>query len=192
MYKLPVLFIVSTLILSGCSSTPVAVRDMDNICYIFERDSDWKEASQDSYRKWGTPPWTQLAIVHQESRFKPYARPKKDYFLGLIPMGYKSSARGYSQALDGTWNDYRRSTGNWGADRDDIEDSLDFIGWYNHQSHKRAGVSKRNAYQIYLAYHEGQGGYKRGTYNNKPWLKQVARKVQKRAVKYMQQYKRCD
>ena len=192
MSKFLIILISLPVLLSGCSSTPIATRDMDNICYIFEREPDWKEASQDSFKNWGTPPWTQLAIVHQESKFKPDARPPKDYFLWFIPWGHVSSAKGYSQALDGTWKEYKQATGNWGADRDDIEDSLDFIGWYNHKSNKMAGISKRNAYQLYLAYHEGQGGYKRGTYRNKAWLKRVARKVQQRAVKYMKQYRNCN
>lgn len=185
------LILVGATLLSACSTLPLATKDMDNICDVFEHDSAWKEASQDSYQKWGTPPWTQLAIVHQESRFKPDARPSKDYILGIIPWGHVSSARGYSQALDGTWKQYKREQNRWFADRDDIDDSLDFIGWYNHRTHKVTGVSKRNAYGLYLAYHEGQGGYKRGSYHKKPWLKRVAKKVQRRAVKYMKQYKRC-
>lgn len=152
---------------------------MDNICEIFNRNGQWKSASKASWRRWGTPPWSQLAIVHQESRFNPYAR------------NPRSSAYGFSQALNGTWGDYKRSTRNWGASRSNIEDSLDFIGWYNDNAQKIAGISKRDMYEIYLAYHEGAGGYKKGSYHKKPWLKRVARKVQKRAVMYKQQYASC-
>lgn len=176
--------------LTGCSSTPVPKQSMDNICEIFEHDSDWQEAAEDAYKKWGTPPWTLLAIVHQESTFQHDARPDMEYFL-FIPTGWASSAYGYAQALDGTWNEYTRKTGNRGADRDDIHDALDFIGWYNHQSAIRNGVSKRNAYHLYLAYHEGHGGYNRGSYKKKPWLIKTAKVVQARAVKYMKQYQTC-
>ena len=183
-----ILFLAATI--SGCSSTPVPSERHDNLCRIFAHDSEWKTASKETYRKWGLPPWTQLAIVKQESSFKPDARPGMEYFL-FIPTGRKSSARGFTQALDGTWTEYKRETGNSWADRDDISDSLDFIGWYTHKASKRTGLSKRNAYQVYLAYHEGAGGYLRETYNKKPWLKKVARKVQNQAVDYMKEYKRC-
>ena len=33
------------------------------------------------------------------------------YILGVIPTGRQSSAFGYSQALDGTWKEYRRLQG---------------------------------------------------------------------------------
>lgn len=189
-YKKLIFILFLVVIISGCSTTPVPSERHDNLCGIFAHDNEWKTASKDSYRKWGLPPWTQLAIVKQESSFKPDARPGMEYFL-FIPTGRKSSARGFTQALDGTWTEYKRETGNRWADRDDISDSLDFIGWYTHKAAKRTGLSKRNAYQVYLAYHEGAGGYSRGTYNKKPWLKRVARKVQNQAVDYMKEYKRC-
>ena len=45
----------------------------------------------------------------------------------------------------------------YGADRDDFNDAIDFIGWYNDQSSRRSKISKSDAYNLYLAYHEGQG-----------------------------------
>lgn len=184
------LLLIASFFLVSCSSSPVPKSSMDNICEIFAHDSDWREAAEKSYRKWGTPPWTLLAIVYQESTFQHNARPDMDYFL-FIPTGRPTSAYGYAQAVDGTWEEYKRKTGNSWADRDDIYDALDFIGWYNHQSAVRSKVSKRNAYQIYLAYHEGHGGYNRRTYTKKPWLMRTARVVQKRAVKFMKQYQTC-
>lgn len=103
------------------------------------------------------------------------------YFL-FIPIGRASTAKGYSQALDGTWAEYKRSTGNCWASRDGIEDSLDFIGWYNHKVSKRTGVSKRDARKLYLAYHDGAEGYNRKTYRKKPWLMKKAKLVQKKAL----------
>ena len=43
-------------------------------------------------------------------------------------------------------------------------DALDFIGWYNDTSHRRLGLSKGDAYSLYLAYYSGHGGYARGTW----------------------------
>ena len=71
-----------------------------------------------------------MATFHQESRFVGNARPPHVYALGIIPMGRMSSAYGYSQALDGTWAEYRQETGNRLARRTDIRDASDFMGWY--------------------------------------------------------------
>jgi hypothetical protein len=42
-----------------------------------------------------------------------------------------------------------------------------------------------------LAYHEGRGGYKRKTYQSKPTLIKVARKVEQQAKDYGWQLKQC-
>ena len=39
--------------------------------------------------------------------------------------------------------------------------ATDFIGWYNKKSRETLGISSVNAEHLYLAYHEGRGGYKR-------------------------------
>jgi len=59
-------------------------------------------------------------------------------------------------------------------------------------SHRMLGISKWDAYNQYLAYHEGHGGYKRRTYLKKPWLVKVARKVEARAKRYRAQLARCE
>lgn len=180
-----------TLILSGCSSSPPPKKSMDNLCSIYYHDDEWQDGARKAYKRWGTPPYVALAFVHQESRFKSDAQPKREYMLGMIPLPRRSSAYGYSQAKDGTWHDYMKATGNWGASRSDIEDSLDFIGWYNYQSHKRLKISRKDTYKLYLAYHEGHTGYKRRNYLKKDWLLKVAKKVSNRARMYRKQYKKC-
>ena len=89
------------------------------------------------------------------------------------------------------WKEYTQQSGNSGADRDDFEDAIDFIGWYTDGSQKRLKLSKWDAYGQYLAYHEGRGGYQRKTYQEKPWVKKVANKVKRRAIRYNQQLKTC-
>ena len=185
------ILIGSLVILGGCSSTPPPKKTYDNICSIFQHDPDWREAAQKSQKRWGTPPYVLMAMVHQESRFKPDAQPDRPYALGFIPLLRSSSAYGYSQAQDGTWNDYKKATNRWSPSRSDIEDALDFMGWYNYQSHKRLKISRKDSYKLYLAYHEGQGGYSRRTYLKKPWLLKVAKKVSKRSRLYKKQYQRC-
>ena len=57
----------------------------------------------------GVSPGMQLAFIKTESNFRPTARTQRKYFLGLIPSGRVSSAYGYSQALDGTWKEYKKA-----------------------------------------------------------------------------------
>ena len=181
--------LVFFLLLPGCST--YQPRYLDNVCHIFHGETDWYEAARDAQGQWGTPIFVMMAIMHQESRFVDDAQPDRPWFLGIIPLPRNSSAYGYAQAQDPVWGEYLRSTGNSGADRDEFEDAIDFIGWYTYGSQKRLKVSKWDAYGQYLAYHEGRGGYERKTYNDKPWLKLVAKKVKRRALQYNQQLKIC-
>lgn len=175
--------------LTGCTTAPP--RNQENICEIFREKDDWYDYSKESFEKWGVPIHLQMAIIHQESRFVADAQPPRQWLLGFIPWFRPSSAYGYSQAKDSTWEWYQDKAGSWGADRDDFADSTDFIGWYCTVSHKKLGISKWDAKNQYLAYHEGHGGYQRGTYNNKPWLVNVSNKVNARAKKYRAQLATC-
>jgi hypothetical protein len=174
---------------SACSTTPP--KNLDNSCEIFFEKDDWYDDTNDSFKKWGMPIHVQLAIIHQESRFTYDAKTEMQYFLWIIPIGRKSNAYGYAQVKDETWDWYIDKTGNRGADRDDFDDAVDFIGWYGKLTHSTLGISKWDAYNQYLAYHEGHGGFKRKTYLKKPWLMKVARKVEARAKQYSAQLKTC-
>jgi hypothetical protein len=132
-----------------------------------------------------------MAFVHQESRFRANARPGWRRVLWIFPVGRRSSAYGYGQVKDGTWGDYIRATGHRGAERDDFADVADFIGWYGDVIHRRTAVGKHDAYNLYLGYHEGPGGFARGSYQGKTWLLEVARKVEARARVYESQYLGC-
>ncbi|WP_018294485.1 transglycosylase SLT domain-containing protein [Mariprofundus ferrooxydans] len=184
-----VTFLLLALMVSACASGPP--KHLNDGCAIFREKDDWYEYANDSFKRWGVPVHVQLAIIHQESRFRRKAKAPEDTLLGFIPWGRVSSAYGYAQVLDSTWETYKRATGNSGADRDDFEDITDFIGWYGNTSYRRLGISKWDAYNQYLAYHEGQGGWKRKTYKRKPWLIKVARKVERRAAMYRAQLARC-
>ncbi len=184
------LLTISLLLTSGCGTSPP--RNLDNSCSIFREKDDWYEVMKDSERKWGIPVHVQLAIIYQESKFRSDAKPPRDTLLWVIPWFRKSSAYGYAQVKDQTWDWYIDKTGNWGADRDDFEDAVDFIGWYGDMTHRVVGVSKWDAYNQYLAYHEGHGGFKKGSYRKKRWLMDVARKVERRAASYRSQLKGCE
>jgi hypothetical protein len=142
-------------------------------------------------QRWGIPVAVQMATIYQESKFIGNARTPRQYALGVIPMGRQSSAYGYSQALDGTWEEYLEEAGGWGKSRDDIDDATDFMGWYMHQTTVRLGIPKTDARNQYLAYHEGRAGYARGSYKAKSWLMRVADQVQTRAVLYDAQLSAC-
>lgn len=176
--------------LGGCATNPPT--NVTDGCAIFDEKDDWYESAYESYEKWGVPVHVQLAIIYQESRFQHDAKPPRDTLLWVIPWSRKSSAYGYAQVLDETWDMYKSSTGNGWADRDDFEDVVDFIGWYGNLSHQKLRISKWDTYNQYLAYHEGHGGYKARTYTKKPWLMGVARKVEARAKSYRAQLARCE
>jgi len=176
-------------LLAGCGSAPPS--DINDGCVIFTENDDWYDDAMDSYERWGVPVHVQLAIIYQESKFIDDAKAPRDTLLWVIPWGRKSSAYGYAQVKDETWDWYISKTGNRGADRDDFEDVVDFIGWYGNLSHRTLGISKWDAYRQYLAYHEGHGGYRRKTYANKPWLTKVARKVDQQAKRYHTQLSHC-
>ena len=184
------LFLAVLLSLTACSSDPP--RNITDSCEIFADKSGWYRDAKQAAERWGTPIHVQLAIIYQESKFVDDAKPPRDHILWVIPWGRISSAYGYAQAQDSTWDWYREKTGNHGADRDDFDDAVDFIAWYVHMSQQMLGISKWDAYSQYLAYHEGQGGYRRKTYNSKPWLIKVAKKVSARASSYHTQLARCE
>lgn len=175
-------------LLTGCASyQPTQV---DDVCAIFRGEPDWYEAAVEANEKWGTPIWVMMAIIHQESRFVEDAKPPRDWFL-FIPVPRRSSAYGYAQAQDSAWEEYLRKSGAWGADRDEFDDAIDFVGWYTHTTQRTLGISKWDAYGQYLAYHEGRGGYKKGSWKSKPWLRKVATKVKNQAARYNAQLKGC-
>jgi len=178
------------LLLAACASTPP--QNTSNICSMFEERRSWFKAARKSERRWNVPMEVTMAFMRQESSFESRARPPRTKLLWVIPWKRPSNAFGYAQALDSTWNDYQESAGNWGAKRSNFEDAADFIGWYNNNSANRNRLGRNDAYNLYLAYHEGSGGYSRGTFRSKPWLMEVAENVQRNASVYEQQLAGCE
>ncbi len=183
------LTILGSFALTACTTAPP--KKPNDICKIYEEKRSWYKASEKAARKWKGPIHLPMAIMHQESAFKAKAKPPRRYILGFIPAGRKSSAYGYSQAKSPAWQDYKKATGNRGADRDNFADAIDFVQWYMDKTRQINGVSKWDAKNQYLNYHEGWGGYSRGSYKSKAWLLGVANKVEKRATMYGEQYAKC-
>lgn len=168
-----------------------APRNMDDACSILDQRPKYLNAMKRAEARWGVPMHVQMATIYQESKFIGNAKTPHQFALGVIPTGRQSSAYGYSQALDGTWDDYRNATGRRGARRNRIDDAADFMGWYMDQSEKKLGISKYDAQNQYLAYHEGSAGFARGNHNGKAWLLRVAAAVGARADLYQRQLIAC-
>lgn len=182
------------LVLASCANRPTSSgvpEGLDNACEILSARPQYARAFKATEKRWGVPVHVQMATIHQESRFKSDARTPFRYTLGVIPMGRQSSAFGYAQALDATWEEYKKATGKHRARRDSINDATDFMGWYMDQTKERVGVPKWDARNQYLAYHEGRSGFLRGSHNGKRWLLAVADKVDSRAQMYNAQLQMC-
>ena len=171
---------------SACSSIPQNTADG---CSIFSERYLWYKHAKKTEIKWGTPINIQLAIIKMESDFDWLAKPKRGKIFKVIPFKRPSSSFGYSQAVKGTWKQYKEETGNKLALRTRFKDSVDFIGWYTNKSEKILKISKKDAFRQYLAYHEGWGNYKNYKSNRKVIV--LANKVKKQSEKYRVQLNRC-
>lgn len=183
------LILFLSLFLAACTALPP--KNTENICSAFREKQGWYDDAKNSFKKWGIPIPVQMAIMHQESHFVADAEPPRPWLLGIVPLPRASSAYGYAQAKDETWDDYQSQAGSWGADRDEFSDAIDFIGWYCNISYTRLGISKLDTKSLYLAYHEGHSGYHHKNYLQKAGLVQIADKVAKRAKLFQSQLGEC-
>ena len=139
--------------------------------------------------RWGTPISLQLAIIKMESDFDWLAKPPRHKLFKIIPYKRPSSSLGYSQAVKGTWEQYKNETNNPLATRVRFKDSVDFIGWYTNKTEKILKISKKDSFRQYIAYHEGWGNYKNYKKNSK--VISLAKRVEKQSNKYRKQLLDC-
>jgi len=182
--KLLLIFIF--FLISACSSIP---KNTSDSCSIFNERYFWYKYTKKTEKKWGTPIYLQLAIIKMESDFDWLAKPERQKIFKVIPYKRPSSSFGYSQAVKGTWNQYKKETNNKLATRARFRDSVDFIGWYTNKTEKLLKISKKDVYRQYLAYHEGWGNYK--NYKNNQKVIILAKKVTQQANEYRKQLKKC-
>ena len=180
------LFILLFFLISACSSIPKNTADG---CSIFSERYLWYKYSKKVEKKWGTPIYIQLAFIKMESDFDWLAKPPRQKIFKIIPFKRPSSSLGYSQAVKGTWEQYKKETNNKLATRVRFKDSVNFIGWYTDKTEKLLKISKKDAFRQYIAYHEGWGNYK--NYKKKQKVILLAKKVQQQAGKYRLQLKKC-
>ena len=178
--------IVFTLFISACSSIP---KNTSDSCLIFSERYLWYKHAKKTEEKWGTPIYIQLAFIKMESDFDWLARPKRLKLFKVIPYRRPSSSFGYSQAVKGTWEQYKKETNNRLATRTRFKDSVNFIGWYTNKTEKILKISKKDAFKQYIAYHEGWGNYK--NYKNNQKVIQLAKKVKNYSDKYKKQLSNC-
>ena len=183
--KISYLFILIVFI-SGCSSVP---KNTSNSCSIFDQKYLWYKHAKKTEKKWGTPVYLQLAIINMESSFNRFAKPPRQKLFKVMPYKRPSSSFGYSQAVKGTWKQYKDETGNKFATRARFKDSVDFIGWYTNKTEKILKVSKNDAFKQYIAYHEGWGNYK--NYKNNKKVIGLANKVENQSNIYKKQLSNC-
>jgi len=149
-----------------------------NVCNLIKRHPEWHRAAKQAEKKWGVPVYIQYAIIDQESDFKANAR------------SLKSTARGFAQALNEPWGEYLNAIGKKHY-RHEFKSSTDFIGWYASQAKLQVGVSLTDAYELYLAYHEGIGGYRRIKKHPRRWVMKLARHVSVLSGQYKKQLTAC-
>ena len=173
-------------LINSCSSIP---SNTSNSCSIFNERYFWYKHAKKSEQKWGTPIYLQLAIIKMESDFDWLAKPPRQKLFKIVPYKRPSSSFGYSQAIKGTWKQYKLETGNKFATRTRFKDSVDFIGWYTNKTEKILNVSKNDAFKQYIAYHEGWGNYK--NYKNNKKVIALAYKVENQSNIYKNQLSNC-
>ena len=190
--KIWLTLLLAALTLSGCAGTPT---NTDNVCAVFDQRggwfNNWYKYAKNTEKEYGVPVPVLMATIYKESGFNAKAKPPRTKLLGFIPWKRPSSAYGYPQALDGTWDCYKDATGRRGADRDDFKDAVQFVGWYHYQSYKKNGVARNDTYNLYLNYYAGHGGYARGTWKNNKWMKGAAQRTASMANRYQQQMQGC-
>ena len=176
-------------LLGACAGSPP--RNIANVCEIFEDRRAWYRAATEAEARWQIPVAVNMAFIYQESSFRARAKPERSRILWVLPGPRPSSAYGYAQALDSTWAEYERTSGNRRASRSNFSDAIDFVAWYNANSRRMSDIGPSDARNLYFAYHEGNGGYQRGTYREKQWLIDAANNVQSNAVRFDMQLSSC-
>ncbi|MFT7179277.1 MAG: hypothetical protein ACI9EP_000179 [Oceanospirillaceae bacterium] len=183
-------------LVSACSSIDLSVssgkpKTPDNVCGIFAQFESWQASAIASEKKWLIDQSISMAFINHESGFRANARPPRKKVFGIIPGRHLSTAYGYPQAINGTWTLYKQLTGYSHAQRTNFNDAIDFVGWYNSRSVRLNKIHPTDAYNLYLAYHEGNGGFAKKSYLAKPWLLNVAQNVADQAQRYRSQLSFC-
>ncbi|MEE2769616.1 MAG: transglycosylase SLT domain-containing protein [Pseudomonadota bacterium] len=175
--------------LVGCA--PQKVTKKEDVCEVYNKNFNWYRSAVRAQNKYHIDANIIMAVMAQESNFTYNARPQKNYVFNFVPWGYKTSARGYAQVIDGAWDDYKKQTNQWFPSRHSFNDACDYVGWYLNKASKRLHINRNDSYHLYLAYHQGLTGYKRHDEKHDQKLNLIAKKVQKNTQRYQSEFKQC-
>ena len=184
--NIKIIFLFLLFFVFSCSSIPLNTK---NSCEIFSEKYLWYKHAVNAEKKWKAPIYIQLAIIKKESNFDWLAKPKRIKFFKVIPGPRPSSSFGYSQAVKGTFEQYKKETGNKLATRASFKYSVDFVGWYMNKTSKLLKIPMNDSYRQYLAYYMGWGDYKNYKNNQKAII--LAKNVREQANQYRRQLLLC-
>ena len=188
-YKINKFFLIILFLLSACSSVP---KYPQNACKIFGENYLWYKSIKKSSETYGVPIHIILAIVNKESGFNRWAKPRRTKIFKIIPYKRPSSSFGYSQAVNKTWDLYKKETGNPLALRTRFKDSVMFIGWYINKTKKINNIPLNDPYRQYLNYYLGWGSYAKKVYKHDKKAIIFAKKVEKQSKIYQSQLRECE
>ena len=134
---------------------------------------------------------TILAVINKESGFKRFAKPPRHKLFKIIPYRRPSSSFGFSQAINKTWELYKKENNKPTALRISYRSSSDFVGWYFWKANKINKVSLSNTRDLYLNYYLGFSAYKNKAYRTDKKAIIFAMSVEKQAKVYKNQLREC-
>ena len=170
--------------------SPPPPREPTDLCAIYSERLSWYRDSRSVARRWQVPEPMLLAILAQESSLRADARPPRRWFLGFIPGPRPSTAFGYAQVVDATWKQFESEIGRR-ASRRRFSDAAEFVGWYVTELREMLGIPGSEVERLYLAYHEGPGGYSRGSHRGNASLARRAEQVARRTARFSAQLTDC-
>jgi len=174
--------------LVSCSSVP---KYPQNACKIFGEKYLYLKYSRAASKKWNVPISSILAVINKESGFRRFAKPKRTKIFKIIPYRRPSSSLGFSQAVNKTWDLYKKENNKPAALRISFKNSSDFIGWYFWKTNKINKVSLKDTRNMYLNYYLGWAAYKNKAYQNDKKAILFAKSVEKQAKIYKNQLQEC-
>ena len=186
--KSNLIYFIIFFFLTSCSSVP---KYPQNACKIFGENYLWYKSITKSSKKYGAPVHIILAFVNKESGFNRWAKPERKKIFKVIPYKRPSSSFGYSQAVNKTWELYKKETGNTLALRTRFKDSVMFIGWYMNKTSQINKIPLNDSYRQYLNYYLGWGNYTKKAYRTDKKAVIFAKSVEKQSKIYKSQLREC-
>ncbi len=163
----------------------------NDICSVFQEKRGWFKWAIRAEERWNIKLAILMAVIYKESSFDRNARPPRKRLLVIFPGRRPSTALGYAQALRGTWSDYQKASNRKNSSRKNFGDSIDFVGWYLDRAARDLMISRSDAKNLYVAYHDGIAGYRSKRWTMNKWLNSAASKVERQAALYQVQLDHC-